>query len=271
MKVEDYRKAYAEELDRVSRAPLPADADADSGQTLDSAIATIADASKPSKARLAALRTVQASTFLGPAFDPYRAAYLEALRTALANGDEALRMQALSLLASEKDDVARKVLLEGLNDPAKAIVPPAKAIQLLAQDDHGVAVPIARKLLDESADARVKEEALRALAADPKAGDIFAGVLSDKTQPPDLRAVGAAGLRMIDPRRFAHEVQRIIADDTDNESVRVRCLGTLAHLQGQGLSRMNPALATQLTKLSGPDVSEPLRAAAQSVLDRVSR
>src|SRR4051812_9724043 len=94
MNVDDYRKAYAAEVEKAKAAGAgahefalmaksrnTASPEAGGGSTaISQEIAVFQDASQPSETRLAALQNVQTATFLGPRFDPFRAAFRDALR-----------------------------------------------------------------------------------------------------------------------------------------------------------------------------------------------
>src|SRR5437588_393232 len=60
--------------------------------------------------------------------------YLEALRTVVDDPDPEVRRRAIGVLARQKDEYAQRRLIEGLRDPSKALIPPAKAIQYLGYD-----------------------------------------------------------------------------------------------------------------------------------------
>lgn len=275
MDVDQYRKAYAAELEKSRAASTsrfesmsglatgPSDAGAGSSSVA-AAIAILGDSAQPAAARIAALKNVQAVTFLGPEFDPYRASYRQALRTAATDKNPELRERALEVLAADKDDVARDLLVKGLESTEQALVAPAKAIQFLAHDDHGVALPMARKLLSESQDVEAKEQALRVLAADPSSQDIFAEVLSDQSQPARLRSISAAGLRAINPQRFAQEARRIVLNKDEDGSVRADTLSALAHARGLA-AHADQNFANEVSKLetTGPAA---LRSAASRFL-----
>lgn len=282
MDVDEYRRAYAAELakpqapqaDRfasMSALAQPSE-NAMSPETdlVAEAIAILANSSQPPAARLAALQNIQAVTFLGPKFDRYRASYRDALRVAATDPDKELRTNALELLAIDKDEVARDLLVKGLEDEQRALVSAAKAIQLLAYDDHGVSVPMAQKVLRENYDVDAKEEALRVLASDPASDEVFARFLSDQSQPARLRSISASGLRMVNPQRFEQEAHRIIVDESEDDSVRENCLGALAHMQGYA-ARVDANFADKLTKLKTTSKSESLRAAATRFLQTRDR
>ncbi len=270
--VDDYRKAYAAELSRESAASPatqpraaaamnPGDADGISG-----AIALFRDHAKPVQARLAALEQVQMATFMGPGFDKHRANYRDALRAvASADGDPQLRATVLEYLALQKDEVARQLLLQGIDNSQQAIVPLAKAVQLLGHDDHGVAVPVARKVLGSAADLDAKEEAVRVLASDPQSRNVLSGILSDQKQPSQLRSLSASSLRALDPEEFVKVAQKIVVDDNEDDNVRASCLGALNHVQGYS-GRLAPDLSAALQKLNLAGKSPDLRAAAARFL-----
>jgi hypothetical protein len=251
MNVDEYRKAYAAQLARTKvpeRARVPrtrssvnspetagfvvaAPAPLSGTDELSEEIQILADPSFPPRSRVQALRAVQAATFLGPAFDQYRPAYLEALRSAARAKNLELKELALEILAIEKDEVARSILIDSLSGQARPQIPTRKAIQLLAYDDHDAAVPIARQIVEGDHDTETKLEAMRVLAADPGSTDLFASTLSDTAESQELRSASAAGLRMLDPERFQKEATRIVGDPSESDEVRASCLGALANMQ----------------------------------------
>ena len=280
MNVDDYRKAYTAEVEKA-KASLPGSnefvlmsksvntaglASSEDRTGIPGEIAVFRDSSQPAEVRLAALQNVQTATFLGPRFDPFRAAWRDALRVAASEDkNQELRTSALKILALDKDDVARQLLLKGLEDPAQALVPVGKAVQLLADDDHGVAIPLAHKIVAGAFDVDAKEEALRVLASDPGAGSVFAGILSDRSQPQQLRSVSASGLRVVNPEQFEKLAQDIIVDAQEDDEVRANCLGALNHLQGYS-AKVNPGFAEALSKLDLTGKSDGLRTAATRYL-----
>ena len=94
------------------------------------------DKTEPGEVRLAALQTLQMLAFISPLFMSKRPEFLAALRAIVDDPDGALRQAALEILAMEKDEYGQRRLSEGLDDPARALVSPEKAVQLLGQDVH---------------------------------------------------------------------------------------------------------------------------------------
>jgi hypothetical protein len=273
MNVDEYRKAFTAEMEKQTQAVAPSgsvvaaargDA-ADAPDPLAQAIATFRDSSQPAANRQAALRHVQTATFAGPGFDRYRASFRDALRAVAEDKNEELRAQALETLAVDKDEVAQQLLLRGLQNPAQALVSVAKAVQLLAHDDHGAAVPVAHRILKGNYDLDTKEEALRALAADPGSTGLFADILADRSQPQRLRSLSASGLRAVDPQRFTQLAQRIVADDREDDEVRTNALGALDHLKGFS-SKVDSTFAAAVSKIEQSGKSDDLRTAATRFL-----
>jgi hypothetical protein len=267
MDVNEYRKTVAAELDKeiASSAQIAGSVSAPVG--IADEIAILRDQSHPSQTRLNALRNVQTATFMGPGFDPYRASFREALRAvATEDKDSAMRTSALETLAFDKDDQARKLLQDGFADPSKAVVPPAKALQLLGQDDHGVALPIAREVASNNKyGTDAKEEALRILSFDQNSEGLLATILADKAQPEVLRTVSATGLRTLNPQSFAQIAQKIVVDGAENDSVRATCLGALNHIAGYS-TKPDANFTNALSKLNLSGMSSDFQAAAKQYL-----
>jgi hypothetical protein len=238
---------------------------ADGPDPLTKAIATFRDSSQPAEARQTALRDIQTATFAGPGFDRYRSSFRDALRAVAEDKNEKLRTQALEMLAIDKDEVAQQLLLRGLQNPGQALVSTAKAVQLLAHDDHGAAIPVAHRILGGNYDLDTKEEALRALASDPNSTNLFADILADRSQPQRLRSLSASGLRSVDPQRFAQLAQRIVTDDREDDEVRTNTLGALDHLKGFS-SNVDPAFNEAVFKIVKSEKSDDLRTAAARFL-----
>jgi hypothetical protein len=175
------------------------------------------DRSQPAEARLEALQTIQAASFAVPEFDSIRPDYIAALRQAAEDPDPELRQRALGILAREHDGFAQEVLLEGLREPARALVAPDKALQLLSYDVHAGAYPIAREIVKKSPDASARREALRLLAGDPKSAAILEDVLADKGERADIRRMSASALHALNPDRLQRWAHRAVLD-TDEDS-----------------------------------------------------
>lgn len=272
MNVDDYRKAFTARMGR-QRAAAPGGATAMAApegtaggpDRMTKAIATFRDSSQPPAARETALRDIQRATFAGPGFDRYRASFRDALRAVAEDKDENLRTQALEMLAIAKDEVAQQLLLRGLQNPVQALVSTAKAVQLLAHDDHGAAIPVARRILGGDYDLDAKEEALRALASDPNSTGLFADILADRSQPQRLRSLSASGLRLVDPQRFAELAQRIVTDDREDDEVKTNALGALGHLKGFS-SHVDAAFNQAVSEIEKNTKSGDLRTAATRFL-----
>jgi hypothetical protein len=279
MNVDDYRKAYAAQMAKdspgatdssgpraVAGSPAGDHAPAEHGDWIAQQIATFGNLSLPAEVRLDALRDIQTATFSGPSFAPYRASYRDALRKVAAEDkNEELRTGALEYLAFGKDDFARQLLLRGLENTAQALVSTAKAIQLLAHDDHGVAIPIARRVVNGDYDVGAKAEALRVLASDPQSDGLLASILSDRSQAQPLRSISAAALRILNPQRFVQVAQKIAVDQHEDDKVRANTLGALSHMAGFS-TKANQDFRDQLAKLDLSGKGDDLRKAAARFL-----
>jgi len=218
--------ATQQRLMEIKRVPSDR---ADLSKKIQALLATLGNEKEPTVVRLAALKALGAATFLGENFAPYHADYLNTLRQIARPGtDPQLCEAALGVLAAEKDPDTQKLLQRGLEDAKFALVPPAKALQLLSYDDHANISELALSLFNQTDDLGVKEAALRVLATDAKSQDLFAKLLEDKSQPVSLRTLSATGLNFLNPQRFADVARTIVMDDSESEDIRDSSLGALA-------------------------------------------
>jgi hypothetical protein len=248
-------------LTDIQRVPS---ASSDFGVNIPALIATLRNDAELTVVRLAALRTLRTTAFLGEKFAPFRADFLEALRHLTQPGiDPQLCKDALSFLAAEKDATAQDQLRRGLQEPSSALVSPATALQLLGFDDHANLAEIATQVFHKAADdLAAKEAALRLLATDAKSQDLFANLLQDKSQPRSLRALSATGLNFLNPQKFAELAENIVKDHSDFEDIRASALGALVNTPLHQVVRDNAGFLDEVKNLSAQTPFDNLRAAA---------
>src|SRR5262245_32704880 len=152
------KRGVAGRITAMTQAPLAVCA---SDKKLQETLKTLRDRNQASRVRLAALQTLQAASFSTIAFESCRSDYIAALRALVDDPDTELRQRVLGILAREKDGFAQKRLLDGLQNPGNALVPPEKALQLLGNDVHAEAYAIARALVRNPPNPDAKREALR--------------------------------------------------------------------------------------------------------------
>src|SRR5258708_29664483 len=100
------------------------------------AIKVLLDASETLQRRIQALRILQSATFGDEEFDAVRGEYVAALRELTGDKEIELRQRALGLLARSRDTYAEKVLMAGLKEPDKAVVPASDALHYLSYNLH---------------------------------------------------------------------------------------------------------------------------------------
>lgn len=218
------KKSTAERTKAFAEAPL---ANIESDKSLQASLDVLRDREQPIKVRLAALQSLQAATFSVIEFEPYREDYLATLREIVDDPDEELRTRVLGILARENDGYVQKRLLEGLQDPSKALVPPEKALQLLSYDIHADAYPVAREILKDAPNPEAKREALRLLSADASSAPVFEKLLRDKDEDRDIRQISAAALQAVKPKRFQEQAREMLLDDKEYDDIQATALTAL--------------------------------------------
>jgi hypothetical protein len=219
-------------------------------------------------ARLAALHKLLQMAFQELQFANYRPRFLSVLLAVVADvkADPALRAQAVEKLVVENHPAAAQYLTAGINNPGQAFVPLAKAVQLLALDDHGVAAAAAREAIKISADANVWTEAMHALAGDPTAAPLLESVLADKNRPLGVRLASAAGLHALDPGRLLSLATGIVGDQDENDELRADMLSALGAAHATLGRPLDPVIAGIAQNLSDNSPFAPLRDAARRLL-----
>jgi hypothetical protein len=245
--------------------------DAKSAGQLRGLIRTLGNAEEPVALRQAAFRALKTASFLGPAFAPYRAEYLKCLRGIAIDPEAEIRREALETLAMEKVDFARRLLADGLREPKKALVPAAKAIQILSHDGHAEVAPLVREVLAGSSDPAAKEAAVRFLSSDPGSASLLGSILKDRSQPSRLRSLSAAGLRVINPKLFERAARAIVEDKADNDDVRATCLGALTLIGDFKKTRADPSFAKTVASLQGTKHGRALRQTARRFISRLGK
>ena len=115
------RKPVKERVAVLAEAPL---AVCESDENLQAMLNVLRNEDEPVQVRLAALQSLQAASFSVVAFESCRGDYIATLREVAEDPDPELRQRVLGILAREKDGFVQKKLLEGLQNPEKALVPP---------------------------------------------------------------------------------------------------------------------------------------------------
>jgi HEAT repeat protein len=217
---------------------------------IDVVIDVLKDGTEPSTVRLAALQVLQQTSFRAAIFNPKRPAYLAALREIIDAEDSTLRERALEILAQERDEYAQRRLLEGLQDPEKALVPPVRALQLLSYDIHAEHFPILREIVNKPPSAGARREALRLLAADPASREMLASVLNDKGESSEARKVSAVALQSVAPKQFEEHARQIVMDeDEDDADLRATSIAALTQSTSQEALKQDTELSERVENL----------------------
>lgn len=269
MDVAKYRERYeaqlakaAASMEESAAAPLE---EQNLEQRVADLLATLQNRDEPVADRTAALEELAALAFLGPLFAPFHAPYKEALRDVATDKPRELRARALELLAIDRDPYAQELLVKGLEEPKDALVPEAKAIQLLGYDDHAEVVPLVRDVY-ERATGVAREEALRVLATDPESEQLFTRLLNDKSEKRSVRQLSASGLQSLNPEAFDKAARKIIADEDDYNDIRATALAALAHGREAHETPFDPKLVETVQKVGESTKSRSIRSAARRFL-----
>lgn len=239
-------------------------------EDLQAMLDVLRDQHEPSEVRLATLQALQAASFSVVAFEACRGDYIATLREVAQDPDPELRQRVLGLLAREKDGFAQKKLLEGLQDPAKALVPPEKALQLLSYDVHADAYSVAREIVRKPPSDAAKREALRLLAADASAAPVFEKILRDKGESTEIRQISAAALHALKPDRLQTYAREILLDTTEPEEIQATSLTALTQFGDDAAMSKDAPLLRRVDQLSSK-ASTKMKESARRFLGKYGR
>lgn len=233
---------------------------------IDLAIGLLGNSAEPAVLRLAALRVLQTSSFRAAIFNPKRAEYFATLRSVIEDQDASLREQAFEILAQEKDEYAQRRLLEGLEDPSQALIPPEMAVQLLGYDIHAEHYPVLREMVQNPPSPVAKQEAVRLLATDPTSKDLLTELLRNKAESREVRNVSAAALQSLAPAEFDEQAKQIVLDDDEYDDLRATAINALTHFGDQEALSQDAELTRRVEQLREHSPSEQVeRSAAQYI------
>jgi hypothetical protein len=258
------KKSAPERAKAFIEAPLAA---IQSNENLQAALKVLRDRDQPIKVRLAALQSLQAASFSVIEFEPCREDYLATLREIVDDPDPELRQRVLGILARENDGYAQKRLLEGLQNPAKALVPPEKALQLLSYDVHADAYPIAREIVNQPPNAEAKREALRLLSADANSAPVFEKLLRDKDEDREIRQISAAALQAVKPKRFQEQARELLLDNKEYDDIQATALTALTQFGDEKSVARDEQLLKRVDQL-GKGKSAKVKKTAKRFLNR---
>ncbi len=157
----------------------------------------LADPQEAVQVRLGALGILKQLAISSPTFPEWRAAYLEALRSAIEISE--LRLTAFDALIAQGDRYAQELLVKGLEDTEQELVDPADALNLLSEDSHADVRVLARQIVDHPPDERTLEAAIRHLAGDPSSVDRLRALISDRQKTITARKLAASALNALAP------------------------------------------------------------------------
>jgi hypothetical protein len=258
-------KTVKQRVAAMAAAPL---AVCESDKDLQAMLKVLSDQSEPIAVRLAALQSLGAAAFSVLSFASCRADYIATLRKVADDPDSELRQRVLGILMREKDGYAQRKLLEGLKNPAKALLPPEKALQLLSYDIHAEAYSAARAILKKPPNDEAKREALRLLAADAKATSIFEKVLLDKNELRENRQIAASALHALHPEKLEELARKILLDKSDYDDIKATSLTALEQFGDDGSFSQDKALLKSVERLSAGKAPAKYKQSARRFLTK---
>jgi hypothetical protein len=265
------RKVARKAATRGQKASAPAPIQvAESLKDVRDLLKVLRDTGKPIEVRMAALQSLGAAAFSVPDFNSLHADYIGALREVATDSHEELRRRVFGILTRNKDGYAQKKLLDGLKDPAKALLPPEKALQLLGNDVHAGAYAAARTILNKPPNDDAKREALRLLAGDAKSTPLLEKVLRDKKELRENRQLAASALHSLNPDKLQAQARKILLDKSDYADIKATSLTALEQFGDDGSLSKDKTLLQSVNRLKNTKISAKYKQTARRFLSKYS-
>jgi hypothetical protein len=262
------KKAVKERVAAMSQVALAAVKNDNNPQAL---LSILRNRDEPVEVRLSALQQLAAASFSAEGFETWRGDYIVTLREVATDTDTEIRQRALGFLARENDGFAEKKLLEGLQHPDKALVPPEKALQLLGYNVHAEAYSVAREIVEKPPNADAKREALRLLAADPKSAPLFEKILLDKDELRENRQISASALHALKPDKFQEHARDILLDKAEYDDIQATALTALTQFGDEAAIAEDKPLLTSIDRLSAGKAPSKYKQSARRFLSKYGK
>jgi hypothetical protein len=261
----DSKRSTSQRVAALASAPL---AVSGSETDLQRVLKLLANPNESMEVRLAALDSLQTASFDATTFSSIHRDYIATLRKVAEYPNQELCQRVLGILMREKDGFAQKKLLDGLRNPAKALLPPEKALQLLSYDVHAEAYSAARAVLKKPPNDEAKREALRLLAADAKSAPIFEKVLRDKKELRENRQIAASALHSLNPDKLQQQARKILLDKSDYSDIKATSLTALEQFGDDGSLAKDKALLQSVNRFKDTKVSAKYKQTARRFLNK---
>ena len=197
---------------------------------------------------------------------------LEALRVAVGDPDIEVRRVAFRALAGHADSAAIRLLVDGLENPAAALLPTAEAVELVALKDPSPHYALLHRVLMQSTDSVVTAVTIQALGKYAPSHAIIAQHFRDARQPLLVRRAALGALAVGDRAGVAAESLPVVTDETAPPELRVRAIRlvelTRTSRDPRVFARSADAFDQAMSRLVASSTTPSVRDAARTYLTR---
>jgi hypothetical protein len=158
----------------------------------------VTDLSEPAELRKTVMLQIRVLSLEGPAFKQFRPIVTVGLRKLIGDKDKQIAIEAIDLLAYQKDEWLQRELAEGLKNPDQAIVSEELAVYYLSLDPHNF-LDLFREVAEKSGDEKAKIMAIHALSSDTSSTDFLLSLFENKKQSSEIREASAHALDAQNP------------------------------------------------------------------------
>ncbi len=173
---------------------------------------------------------------------------------------------AISQLAVKGDTSAQAALIEGLRDPARAVLPEDVALALLSLHPTARARAAAAEVMNSRSDERVKESAARVAFDSRRDQQRLIRTVSDARATTGVRVIAIQALAAQDPAVLARSADTLLSNESESDSVRVAIIEALRLRATDVPAAVGTNLEAVLRRLQSETRSAAVRDAAARYL-----
>jgi hypothetical protein len=193
----------------------------DQGALLTDILRVAGNPSAPRELRQTALGVLQQMLFSSMAAHERHHEVMMALRGLMQDPDRAIRETAVSILAAQGDDAARRQLLDGLKSRPGALLPPDLSVRLLGLRPHDDIYPVLHQVMLSAPDEATKVECVRLLGGYAPSRTAIVGLLRNPSESTAVRQAALSTLNANDRERVAEHALPIVTDEGADDALRV--------------------------------------------------
>jgi tyrosinase len=181
----------------------------------------IANENEPENLRKEAFFTLRKFEFFSSTLMSMRSDVTQTLRGMISDKNMEMRKQAIIALAQDRDVFIEERLIQGIENPAEALVSEDLAVYLLGLNPKVGNFSLFRKIVTNSSNNLSRANALFVLGQDPNSKELLISTFNNKKERFDIRTNSLMSLRNMDSEAFLHAAENLVSDPAEDDNLKM--------------------------------------------------